>query len=282
MSSPGALVGVDAGEALTLVGIWPCRPDWQPDALPPSWPIRESVPTIAAFAGSGATRVRAVQSLLAGRELDPAGCVLVGLRGPDAPLGGRASCLPFECTPATRTFEMAVVLGIPFVILPARVCALTIRGLLFADSVKEYTRMVPPHAAGDLALLREYFADMMEQAAEDVQVMGLEQDDSLLDHFADMRLRGQAIVVTVPVESLGDVEWLRRNFEAARKLRQADVGASGEPEIVGLHTRCVISTPQPGWRPAAPPPARQGDVPPGWTWQALTAGHVICRPAGCA
>jgi hypothetical protein len=294
MNGPDAFIGLDAGESLTLAGIWKSSPEVDVETLAPSWPLREPVSAIQAFVGSPAARVRAVQSLLACQSLDPARCILVGLRGLDTPgqasnTGGQASCPPpspapspgsrppSEHTPATYACELAALLGIPAMILPARACALTIRGLLFADQVKEYTRLVPPHAAQDLPLLREYFADMMEQAAEDVQVMGLEQDDSLLDHFADLRIRGEAGVLTVAVESLSDAEWLLRNFQAARALCQGQADTPPAAEVTAVYTRSLISTPQPGWRPGPPASAPRVEVPPGWTWRALPAGHVLCH-----
>jgi N-methylhydantoinase A len=95
----------------------------------------------------------------------------------------------------------------------------------------------------------------MDAAAHDVQLDGYEQDDSIVERFADMRYRGQSHEVTVPVNSLTQIERLVAPFHAAHQQRFGYAWPGDPVEVVTLRSRCVISTPKPR-RPHLPPAER--------------------------
>ncbi len=194
---------------------------------------RMGVDRIAAALGvvrvANANMERAIKAVSAERGHDPRSCMLVSFGG----AGGLHACL------------LAEVLGMPGVIVPAEAGILSATGMLVADIVRDDTVSIPRHDRVDLELLRRHFADMMEQAARDVQADGYEQDDSLLERYADVRYRGQSHELVIPVESLTDERRLIAPFHDAHRRRYGYAMEEEPVEIVTLRTRCIVSTPKP-------------------------------------
>lgn len=192
---------------------------------------------------ANANMERAIKAVSAERGHDPRRCMIVSFGG----AGGLHAC------------DMAAALDMTGVIVPCHAGILSALGMIQADLVRDDARSIPvsPPARGsqpdiDLHQLRRHFADMMEQAAHDVQSDGYEQDDSTLDRFADMRYHGQSHELTVPVESLTDPERLIAPFHAAHERRFGYANRDEPVEIVTLRMRCTVTTPKPVLpRPAA-------------------------------
>jgi N-methylhydantoinase A len=198
------------------------------------------VDRIAAAVGvvrvANANMERAIKAVTAERGHDPRGLMLLSFGG----AGGLHAC------------ELAAALRLRGVIIPVEAGVLSAQGMLEADILRDYTRSIPQSGQIDLDLLRRCFGEMMDAAAHDVQLDGYEQDDSLVERFADMRYRGQSHEITVPVESLTEINRLVAPFHAAHQQRFG-YACPGDPvEVVTLRSRCVVTTAKPR-RPHLPP-----------------------------
>jgi hypothetical protein len=251
---PIKFVGLDVGAMLTLAGIWTEPAGERPGSAEASWPVRARIEGLRATAEKGPDEIRGlIRELCAQHGSRPEECLLVRL--------GQ--------TPAGQASALATGLGICGVIEPQRRLVLWSEGVLPAREVKEYVHSLPPVHADDLDRLRACFADLMEQAAQDVQTMVLDQDDTVLDRYVDARYQGTTGVLTVPVESLTDPARLlapfhaiqagtfttetRRHGEENKMLFSVCSGSRlGRPhclrgdnapvEIVAARLRCIILT----------------------------------------
>ncbi len=178
---------------------------------------------------ANANMERAIKTVSAERGRDPRGCRLVSFGG----AGGLHAC------------ELAMALGMKGVILPAHAGILSAYGMLLADIVRDYTRSIPQHTELEPRVLRAHFAEMMERAAADVQSDGYEQDDSVLERYADMRYRGQSHELTISVEFLNDLDALTAAFHDMHESRYGYADRAAPVEIVTLRTRCIVTTSKP-------------------------------------
>lgn len=185
-----------------------------------------------------AAMVRAIKHVSAVRGHDPSRFQLLSFGG----AGGLHAC------------ALADALGMQGVIVPHNPGVLSALGAMMANRVKDHSR-----SAADLSTdtpelldrLRGLFAELMERAALAVQIDGFEQDDCVLDRFADMRYRGQSHEITVPVEFLTDARALVEPFHAAHEARYGFRLPDSPVEIVTLRMRSTITTPPlPAWTPA--------------------------------
>jgi N-methylhydantoinase A/oxoprolinase/acetone carboxylase beta subunit len=136
------------------------------------------------------------------------------------------------------------------VCFPATSHIVSPRGIAPAVEVKDYVHQFESPGVLDLRRARDAFVALMEQAAEDVQADGLEQDDSFLDRYAELRVRGEGDVSLAAVEEMSDADWPSRAWRGAHSFGR-DVGSS-DIEVVSLRLRCAVQT-QETFRPALPP-----------------------------
>lgn len=254
---PRTFLGLDLGESLALIGEW-AAPALPLDRLDTAWPLRERPTRLSVFAGD-ARRSAAHAALAAGARGGPA-CVVA--------MSGTA--LESACGWANRA-------GARWVLRPACGCALWSEGVTVASVIREYHRLVPPARGLNLDVIRDQFVDMMEEAAEFVQQVRLDQDDALLDRFADLALRGRDEVLTVPVESLCDSERLLAPARAAWGRLRSGGDPVGEIEVRTLHMRCLVSTVYPVPRPDPFTSGPDESSPPGWIPTVLPARHTLYR-----
>jgi N-methylhydantoinase A len=133
------------------------------------------------------------------------------------------------------------------VLVPPHPGILSAAGMILADLVVDYSQSIPTGGeAIDLSVLREAFAELMEQAAADVQLQGYEQDDCLLERQIDARYRGQSYELTVSADSLTDVDRLVEPFHRAHEQRFGHRVADRPVEIPTVRLRAIIHTPKPG------------------------------------
>jgi N-methylhydantoinase A len=207
----------------------PARSEAALDALAEQMDVDRITAAIGVLRVANANMERAIKTVSAERGTDPRGCMLVSFGG----AGGLHAC------------DLAESLGMAGVIVPAHAGILSAIGMLEADILRDYTVSIRQQGEIDLMQLRRGFADMMEQAAKDVQNDGYEQDDSILERYADMRYHGQSHELTVPVESLTDVELLTEPFHKMHEQRFGYATCEEPVEIVTLRTRCVVTTEKP-------------------------------------
>lgn len=170
--------------------------------------------------------------------------------------------------------ELADALQMPGVLVPPQAGVLSAYGMIAADMIRDFSISLPQRrgrrAEVDLTAVRRHFADLMEQAALLVQLEGYEQDDSILERYADMRYRGQSHEITVPVESLTDVRRFVAPFHAEHRRRFGYADESAPVEVVTLRLRAIVSAPP-------LPPLRPSATAPRLATEAMPAGPVIPR-----
>ncbi|HOB73384.1 MAG TPA: hypothetical protein PKG54_02560 [Phycisphaerae bacterium] len=256
-------VGLDTGEGLTLLAYWTQPAGAGLEALEATWPVRAAVETFRAIPSRDPAEIQqAIRALCAEHGRRPADCFLVCLGSTRMEAAG----------------QMAAALGMRGLIGPAWPCVLWSEGVLPSQQVREYARPAPEQAINNLCALRQCFAELMEQASEDLQVAQLDQDDSLLDRLIDARYRGRAEVLTLPAESLTDPARLLRPFHAAHAARYGHAHEAAPVEILTVRLRCIVVT---FYRPNSDTAHLSAAVtpPPGWGRRVLGGGHIFWAPS---
>lgn len=174
--------------------------------------------------------------------------------------------------------DLVVSLGGSRVWLPRGGHAVSPRGLAPAEVIRDYREVITPPTGLNLPVIRDRYVSLMERAAEDVQALGLEQDDSFFDRFADVRPRRGGRCLVLPMETLTDAEWVVTQWRQAFAFWY---GLNLEPtdiEIFSLHLRCVMDRPDHGFRApeheqlVCPP-----NVPDGWNLRTFPTGHLLSK-----
>jgi N-methylhydantoinase A len=184
--------------------------------------------------------IRALRRVSAERGVDPAELTLCSFGG----AGGLHAC------------RLADGLGMRAVLVPPNPGILSATGMLLADWIMDFSATLPGGCfvrSGDgdaklpdaLRILRRAFSGLMDRAAHAVQLEGYEQDDSLLERSVDMRYRGQAHELTVPLESLGDVDRLLEPFHAEHGRRFGHAVPDEPVQLVTARIRAVVATEKP-------------------------------------
>jgi N-methylhydantoinase A/oxoprolinase/acetone carboxylase beta subunit len=192
---------------------------------------------------------------------------------------GRMRLVLVSIAGRAEALELADAAGCSSVCVPQAGHVISPRGIAPAGGVKDYSHsLCPPPARLDLRTIREAFVPMMERAADDVQADGLEQDDSFLDRYAEIRIRGELNTMVVPMETLTDQVWL---VNTCREAYAAWWGRPLDPdaiEVLSLRLRCAVGSPDHGFRPGAgshESPAIRATA--GWQCETTRLGHVLCR-----
>lgn len=215
-------VGLDVGATLTLASFWSEPAGARTGPAAAAWPVRARVEGLRVTAVAGTSEIhRLIGELCTQHDRRLADCTLVKMGWTSAELAA----------------ETAAGLGLRGVIEPPQRFVLWTEGVLPAREMKEYARPLPPFDARDLDGLRLVFAELMEQAAEAVQTQVLDQDNTVLDRYIDVRYQGTTEVRTVPAESLTDPVRLLAPFHAA--CTQA---ITSPVEIVAARLRCIVLT----------------------------------------
>jgi len=167
--------------------------------------------------------------------------------------------------------------GCRHVRLPRGSYFLSPRGISPAGYVRDYHRRLAPQAPVNLHVMRNAFVDMMEQAADDVQADGYEQDDSILDRYAEIAIGGQDQRLLVPVETVTDLEWLLESWQAACAAWWGRFVSPDVIEILSLRLRCAIEPPGRQTPRQAPGEHPAEIIPPHWRWEVSPEGDVVCH-----
>lgn len=195
-------------------------------------------------------------------EVEPADLLLVPLTGASA----------------VAAVHIAAELGASRLWVPDDGCVISPRGIAPAVCVKDYAEQMPPPGKLDLPVIRDAFLPLMERAADDVQADGLEQDDAFFDRYAEVGSPGEDGSAILPLESLTDVDWLLRQWQAASIEPAIRAGGPEAIEIRALRLRCAVGTPDHGFRPgAARKPTPNLSVPAGWQAERHATGHTVSQ-----
>lgn len=175
---------------------------------------------------------RALRVISVERGHDPADFALLSFGG----AGGLHAC------------DLARALGIRTVIVPPGASTLSAFGMLVADVVKDYVQTVMVEGGAErFEEMRERMETMEARGLADVAAEGAPAERITLFPQVDVRYRGQAYELTVP---------LTPDFAAAFHAEHQRVYSHSQPaaplEIVNLRLRAVGSVPRPVL-PAAEP-----------------------------
>lgn len=235
----------------------------------------EAAGAIVAVANAGMEHALHVVS--SRRGIDPAECWLVSFGG----AGG------------LHAAGLAEAMNLRGVIVPPDPGILSATGMVLADVVKDFSVSLARTAEGiELAGLRGTFGRLMDVAAEGLFRDGFDLDDAECERLIDLRYRGQAFELTVPVESLTDAEALVRPFHRMHRERYGTADEGLPVEAVTARVRAVVRTEkmrpaslgEAGGRPAAPLRTEaivfETATPAGvFERSALLAGQVVAGPA---
>ena len=216
---------------------------------------------------------RALRVVSVARGHDPADFALLSFGG----AGGLHAC------------DLARGLGVQTVIVPPGASTLSAFGMLVADVVKDYVQTVMVAGTVGYQEMRETMERMEARGLAEVQAEGVAVERITLYPQVDVRYRGQAYELTVP---------LTPDFAAAFHAEHQRVYSHSQPvaplEIVNLRLRAVGSVPRPvlpAAEPGGPDPtaAYLGHRPvvlstglqkvPFYDGSALHPGHVLPGPA---
>jgi len=185
----------------------------------------EAAGAIVAVANAGMEHALHVVS--SRRGIDPGECWLVSFGG----AGG------------LHAAALAEAMNLRGVIVPPDPGILSATGMVLADVVKDYSLSLARNDAGiDLPSLRTTFGLLMDRAAEGLFRDGFDLDDAECERMIDLRYRGQAYELTVPVESLTDVSRLAGPFHRAHRERYGTADEALPVEAVTARVRAVVRT----------------------------------------
>jgi N-methylhydantoinase A len=174
---------------------------------------------------------RALRVISVERGHDPADFALLSFGG----AGGLHAC------------DLARALGVRTVIVPPGASTLSAFGMLVADVVKDYVQTVMLAGSVGYEELEELAAALAQRGLADVAAEGVPADRITLYPQLDVRYRGQAYELTIP---------LTPDFATAFHAEHQRVYSHSQPaaalEIVNLRLRAVGAVPRPVL-PAAEP-----------------------------
>jgi N-methylhydantoinase A len=180
---------------------------------------------------------RALRVISVERGHDPADFSLLSFGG----AGGLHAC------------DLARALGVGAVIVPPGASTLSAFGMLVADVVKDYVQTVMLPGTVSYEELQELGGTLVQRGLADVAAEGVPAERITLSPQLDVRYRGQAYELTVP---------LTPDFAAAFHAEHQSVYSHSQPaaalEIVNLRLRAVGAVPRPvlpAAEPGAPDPA---------------------------
>lgn len=142
--------------------------------------------------------------------------------------------------------EVAERLDIPTVLVPRYPGVMCALGLLVADVALDYSRSVlQPVSAGTLATIQTQMAEMLGQAAADLEQEGIPADRRQLHAGLDMRYSGQAYELTVPLPDSPTEDSLRADFHAAHERAYGHALSERVVEVVNVRLQAVGLTEKP-------------------------------------
>ena len=165
--------------------------------------------------------------------------------------------LPFGGAGPMHACELAAVMGIPRILVPAHPGILSALGVAIADVVKDYSRTVMLRGADlDKDRLEEEFHGMEMAARAELRDEGLPADTMASRRFLDVRYVGQSFELTVDCPPLAGRGVLARSiasdFYAAHLQRFGYADRNLPVEIVNLRLKMELAVAKPQPAPAQP------------------------------
>jgi N-methylhydantoinase A len=140
--------------------------------------------------------------------------------------------------------DLAHRLGVPCIMIPPYAATLSAYGMLASNLIKDYsiTVMKPGNTPLDTIMLE--FAPLVERCLYEMEAEGIRSSEILLEYSLDVRYRGQAYELTIP---LGDD--ILADFHSAHLAAYGYNRTKTAVEIVNLRLRAVSVLPTPELHP---------------------------------
>ena len=146
--------------------------------------------------------------------------------------------------------ELARMLSIPRVLVPANPGVLSALGMVLADVIKDYSRTVMLRREGaSRGRLQELFGPLEEQARAEMLHEGFDEKIVSLQSYLDVRYQGQSFEIMVPWhfgEDPGD------GFEELHRQKYGYIHQGRDMEVVSLRLRAVGTPAKPALQPCPP------------------------------
>ena len=113
--------------------------------------------------------------------------------------------------------ELANALRIPRVLVPSTPGVLSALGMLAADILKDYVQTVMVGAEQAAERVEPIFAELEQRGRDDLAREGIDQEQTSIERYLDLRYVGQSYELQVPYE--GDLEAAVRQFHDAHERR---------------------------------------------------------------
>jgi N-methylhydantoinase A len=183
--------------------------------------------------------------------------------------------------------HLARGLGMKRVVVPRFPGALSALGLLLADVRKDYSRTLLIEANGSAGKLKSAFRELHKKGHEEMAREGFKKSEIQSDDFVDLRYRGQAYELTIPLGP-GFVDQFHRVHE--RRYGYSSPGK--DVELVNVRAVFAGRRPKPKFEKVAKARGKARAMDTRWVWmeskqvkagiydrEALGYGHVIDGPA---
>jgi N-methylhydantoinase A len=143
-------------------------------------------------------------------------------------------------------------LDIPRVLVPRNAGILSACGMLLSDIIKDYSQtiMLPEETVTPQAL-ETLFAPLADRGREELLTEGVLADHIRLEHYLDMRYRGQSFEIVVPLE-----RDFRETFHRLHEKLYGYCNRDKAVEVVNLRLRALSSPEKPDF-PRLPPAGRE-------------------------
>jgi N-methylhydantoinase A len=231
-SLAGGAVALDADAALRVLE--------ESVAAPLGKDAREAAYGI--FSLAVATMTRAVKAVSTYRGRDPRDCVLCAF-------GGNG---PVAAVAIARELQMRRVL------IPVAPGVFSAAGLLLSQVEHEFLRTVLGRDHTSAAPLDAAFRELEQEAERSLAADGVSGSALTTARYADVRYRGQAYELTVPVEpGLPDVDRLAASFHAEHRRTYGHAAEESPVDIVNV--KLIVRVDREGGAPRYAPAPAVGD-----------------------
>lgn len=177
---------------------------------------------------------RAIRVISVEKGFDPRDFILVSFGG----AGG------LHCA------ELARMLSMPRVLVPANPGVLSAMGMVLADVIRDYSRTVMlEHGKASRGRLQELFGPLEEQARAEMLKEGFNEKSLSLHRSLDMRYQGQSFEIMVPWrlgQDPGD------GFEELHRQKYGYIHQGRDMEVVSLRLRAAGTPAKPALQPCTP------------------------------
>jgi N-methylhydantoinase A len=148
--------------------------------------------------------------------------------------------LPFGGAGPIHAGRMVRDLGMAGAIIPLHPGVFSAMGLVMSDVKHDYVRSRLQRLSGTSAAdLEAAFAEMVSKGRAELEAEGFADDKVQITRLLDLRYSGQGYELTLPVPDLGDLESIRRAFDAEHEATFGHAAPNEQVDIVSFRVQAV-------------------------------------------